>query len=738
MRLRSNDRYFDFTGDVEMEKQSKLFEKIDETSGDFSYQFDMPKTANNMAMLGFPTPDAVKSIYKSVPCDALDTDNIPLYTGQIRVEELSDRFITCSFFSGNYNWIGLLSGNISETDFSDLDTDLSETEIINAGTNTEGIFYPLIDTGGLITRGGPNLVVQDFTGMIFLKTAFERIFSDAGIKIQGDLFNDPLYNSILISRLTVDQKSIDDRSTYANKSTDQAYILGSPFSTLPLIEKILFDDDSSFPYFDGSQNNFVSSRYTADVDMMVDVDVSIKAQYQNDNASAGDVFEIKIYVDGSEVYKARFTPPPPSPDFSTLSLKRNIRLDAGSYVEVFSYVDPAFLPTPPSFASAGFLSGSKIKITPTFLFKTFGNSMLPNWTKAKFVNNILSLFCCICDYDQASKTLTIDFFNNIKAKSQIDISEFIKVKKENTSDFLSSFAKKNLLKYADSDAEDIKKYNVRYSEPYGAGIININNDFVPDTETILDSDLKAPVSYVNTIFSASLERVDFVEMDERESTQFTSIQDSSGKSRINMADASLFTRLDLCRIKNCTVPEYNGDWIITAVSTTFIVIDKTFSTTATGDVTKIVHKYTDTEDVHLFVAATYDVANVSRFSNLVNYRLVENDYPNVSYSFFNLLNTGNQINDDYPQSVALGVVKNTLSYQRTLLDTYWGNVDNVLNDPVKLFAEGRFPKSVFLSLTPLRPIRVRSVETDNLYYLNRITGYKNSYTPCTLELIKLS
>src|SRR5512147_1968056 len=224
MRIRSNDRYFDFYADVEVEKQAKLFEAIDETSGDFSYQFEMEDTSNNLSILGFPTADSVKSIYKSVPADLLDEDNIPMYTGQIKVErrDIIERKIICSFFSGNYNWISLLSGPlVSSTDnagvitdlgidFSDLDTDLSEAEIINSGTNTEGIFFPLIDTGGLITRGSANMVLHDFTGMIFLKTAFQRIFDSVGIKLQGDLIKDPIYNSALISRLTVDQKSVDD------------------------------------------------------------------------------------------------------------------------------------------------------------------------------------------------------------------------------------------------------------------------------------------------------------------------------------------------------------------------------------------------------------------------------------------------------------------------------------------------------------------------------------------------
>jgi len=739
MMIRVGSELLDFNAPIEMERRVKLFEAIDETQGDFSYSFEMDRTANNMRILGYPFSDvADKRIYRSLEADLLDDSGIAIYKGVLRVDRFSSTEIECSFFSGNYNWIGALSGNLTEIDFSYLDTDLSEDEIINNGVNTEGIFFPIIDTGGLITRGSANLVLQDFTGMIFLKTAFEKIFQSVGIKISGDLMKDPLYNTMLVSRLTVDQASIDNRSTYANKTEDQIYLLGPPFSTLPLVDRIDFEDDSSFPFFDGSENNYASSTYTADVDMDLNIEVSIKASYENSAASAGDVFEIKIYVDGIAVYTSRFTPPPPAPDFATLSLKRSLRVDAGSYVEVFCYVDPAVLPIPPDLAGVRFLSDSTIRITPTFIYRVFGNSLLPKWTKAKFVNSVLSLFCCICDYEPVSKLLTIDLFEKIKGKESVDISQYIEIQETDTSEFLSNFFKNNTLKYDDSDAEPIKEYNIKYSEPYAAGVIPIDNAFLPASGAILENDFKAPVSYINTVFSASLERVNFVEMEELDSVDFTSITSSSGLTRLNMDSAQAFSRLQICRISNCTVPEYNGDWLILTVSTNFIVIDRPFSSDAKGTVTRLSHRYTNVDDVHLFIAVTYDDDNVPRFSNNPSYKLVENTYSNISYAFFNLLNTGRPINSDYTQGLALGVVNNVISYQRTLLDTYWSLVARVLTDPVKQIAVGNIPKTVYSNITPLKTVRLSTIETSNQYYLNLIQGYQGSEYQCTLELIKIS
>jgi len=61
----------------------------------------------------------------------------------------------------------------------------------------------------------------------------------------------------------------------------------------------------------------------------------------------------------------------------------------------------------------------------------------------------------------------------------------------------------------------------------------------------------------------------------------------------------------------------------------------------------------------------------------------------------------------------------------------------MINDPVKLFCQANIPYNVFLNLNFLRPITIKTLETSNLYYLNRISGYKGSEEQCTLELIKL-
>src|SRR5689334_1687639 len=103
MILKVNGLYI--TVDVEIERQSKVFNAFSETSGDYSYQFQIPNTAEIRAALGIPAANQLsKPIYQSIDADILTDEGITLHIGTLKIESVDD-FINASFFSGNTNWI---------------------------------------------------------------------------------------------------------------------------------------------------------------------------------------------------------------------------------------------------------------------------------------------------------------------------------------------------------------------------------------------------------------------------------------------------------------------------------------------------------------------------------------------------------------------------------------------------------------------------------------------------------
>lgn len=732
MMLRVNGEFLDFNDFVDVEKRVKLFENIEKTLGDFSYSFELEPTAKNLQILGNPSPDnSAKTIYRQVPCELLNEAGSVVYYGAIRVEKILGK-IQASFFSGNFNWISLLGDPLSDLDLSDLQTDLNIGDIANTWDNEDGVIFPLIDSGALITRSFESLMVEDFSGMIFVKTLFKRVFQSVGVKVNGDLLKDPIFNTLLLSKMTLGPEDIDSLTAFVKMDNDLVIATGG-LSTSDT--KIEFDNDSSYPYFDGESDAYdpVLFRYTAPVKEKVIVEVSIIKDVPGAAATLL-TSDFVIRQNGVDVFSKRLNQ---LSGIQTDTIRYVLTLELGDYIEGWFHVSNGN----PGSVNVTVKGNSTIKITPSFIYRTKGQALVPNWTKAKFVSNILSLFCCITDYDPISKTLTIDFFDGIKDKEPIDLSEHLEVKGVDYSEFIDNFGQKSLLSYEASDEESVKQYNIANFVAYGAGEILVDNDFIEETADIVKSDFKSPISYLNQTFGASLERTQFVELEDNGQDEFTSVVDSAGYAKFNVPDDSIYSVGELVRITESSNPVYNGEYVIssTGAGLNWIIVEFVFfNTDATGKITKLLHKIGSDDGVYLFINTKYRVANVSTYSSLSDYYISGNPYNNVAYAFFNLLNTNQQINTEYMQGLSFGAVDNPLSYQRTLIDKYWGLVGKVLNDPVKVTAIGNIPKIVYDQITPLRPIRIKTDTTNNLYYLNRIYGYKESYLPCDVELIKLS
>lgn len=716
MMLRVDGEYLDFEGDIDVEAQIKLFEEIDSNQGDWSYSFELSKTNHNLKKLGLPFPDTVKSIFNSVQCDIINDSGFLIYSGSLRVEKISET-ISCSFFSGNNDWFNLLNEPMSSLPLYKYDYNITEANIMASWAYTKGMVFPLIDTGALVTRSFPSLKIEDFTGCLYVRELMRDVFNPHGIKLKGDLFDDDTYNRLIIATNGKSQSDVANRSSYIQKTTAQSAVFNALVS---------FQNETIYPFFDGSNNNYDTTlyRYTADVKMRVKIDVTLQVA-----ATVGapniSVFDLIFQVNGSTYrafsYSVNSTGGPLSKSF-------DLPLEAGDYTDLRITVT--------ALNGLNITSGS-IKITPSYIYRAFGASSVPNWTQLEFVSNIFRLFNPLVSFDSSKRELTVDLFNKIRSKQEIDISDDIELIETDYSEFISSYGKRNIFKYRESDDEDLRIYNVNNFIKYGSGNIQVNNDFIDDSAEVVESDFTSPVTYLNGVFDASMERIHYVELDEITETSITSISNASGIPRFNITNADQTYAIgDLVRF-DLVVDSYDGDWVINAVTSSYItVIGLGYSSSTTGTATLMRHKFTSDDNVYLFVNAAF-VQNLF-FSS--NYSMVINSTPftYTSLAYFNMLSNGREINTKYKQSLAFGQLNNPLSSQMTLLTTYWSIFYTIMNDPTMLRVAGYFNLTKFSELkTFLRPLRVKLNESSNQYYLNRITGYKDKSIPCEAELIKL-
>lgn len=705
MMIKVNDEYLDFDGDIEIETQIKLFEEIQTSNGDYSYSFDLAKTNHNLKQLGLPFPDTIKSIYNNVECEIIDNSGFKIHRGSLQVNRITD-VISCTFFGGNTQWFNRLNAPMSDLKLRKYDVDLTVANIQASWTKTSGIVFPLLDAGAMVTRSYPNFKVEDFTPGFYVKTLFKEIFGAQGIKLEGDLFRDGLFNSLQVFSNVKSDEDVQSRSSYAHKVTPQTFA-GTDLLT--------FTDDSIFPYFDGSQNNYnaTTSRYTADVKMLVIVTAK--------TTNTGVGIALRIHKNGVLV---AFALSPSGGGDTTVTA--TVSLEVGDYVEIFK-------------ASAGSatITDGTFRVTPVFIYRVYGHSSVPQWTQLQFVSNVLRIFNPLPSFNSDSNTLTINLFKDLKSKEPIDISDDIEITEIDYSEFVSAYAKRNVFSYQEGSDEDLRKYNINNFISYGSGALMIDNDFIENESDVLESDFTSPITYLNGVFDVSMELINFVELEDIEDKDVTSVSDSGGTPRFNMSNADdLFTVGDLVRLET-DVDGYDGEWVISAVTTTYIEVNgPSFDTTATGTATLLRHQFTSDNNVYLF-------ANVPNQNNLVfssnQTMLIENtSFTSASLAYFNLLSNGRQINLKYKQSLSFGGVNNPLSYQLSILDTYWGIFSDILSDPVMPKVNGYFHQNKFKELkTFLRPVRIKTNETNNLYYLNRNRGYKDKHSPCYNELIKL-
>lgn len=733
MMIKVNGLYLDFNADIEIERRIKLFQEIETSDGDLSFSFDLYLSSKNLTILGIPIPDSISKTVYTIQETVIEDDNgMFINIGSIRIEKVVDNVASCSFFGGNSNWFGLLAGPLTDVDFSEFDTDQTIDIVESSRTNTEGVAWPLVDAGALSTRSNYQVLIEDFIPSIFVHTVVNKIFQHHSIKIQGDLLKDADYKKFTTLRNVKSQVEIDAYTSYVEKTSTTTRI------SMDTDYKVTFDNDSVFPYYDGSGNPFdiSGSTWTAPYKMKIKIEVSFVPEFTSGYSNVIRIYinGVYTYVDigldsGAGLYNSR------TGAHSPFTIERNISLEAGDVIEIYSQWHKPLGPPTPNPILSGWL-----KITPLYIYYIKGSSIVPPWSQKDYISNVFRIFNVLPSYDQFTKTLTLDLFDNIKTKQAIDISEAIDSMEVDYQEFISNYGKRNLLSYKEVDFDDLREYNIQEFFKYGQGSINVDNDFLPASESIVESAFSNPIGYIHPVLDMSIERLNIIEMEESDQVDITAVSDNGGGIARFSISSNFFIVGDMIRIAESTYQPYNGDWVINVVGSGYVEVDGAdfddSITSVTGKMTKITHRYNEVDDVYLlYHVANYPVNQLSG-NSFVRYGSVD-DQDNIAFAYFSLLFTGRQVNEDFKQSLSFGEIESPFFYQRTLIEKYWNVFSRVVNDPVMLRANIYLDWKTHNEIDFLRPISIKSLDTSNIYYLNRETGYKGSNEPCEVELIKL-
>ena len=257
---------------------------------------------------------------------------------------------------------------------------------------------------------------------------------------------------------------------------------------------------------------------------------------------------------------------------------------------------------------------------------------------------------------------------------------------------------------------------------------------------MISSKFTSPISYEHPKFKCSLDRIEFIELEEDEEASITSVSDNSSKPRFNITGANqIFAINDLVKIEALEGQDdrYNGQFVVGGISSTYIELigGPAYNGSITGKVTRLQQVLTTSENNFLmsFIKAT----DVTDISDNTGFYFNQSFISVFSLGFFNLLRLGHNIESKYTQGLSFGIIDDRLFFQKTLIETFWSQFQRILNDPVKLIGRGYLPVPVYKRLDFLQPVYIKTLETSNLYYINRIGGYEDQSTACDIELIKL-
>lgn len=614
----------------------------------------------------------------------------------------------------------MIDGQLQDLDFSVYDIDNNEITIVDSWSNTEGLVFPLLDNGGLITRSWAQIKIEDFVAGLYVKTIFKKVFTEAGIKIQGELLEDWRYQHLLCVANSKNEDLINSATSFVEKNQAQAI----PYNTTV---QVTWDNDSVLPYFDGSANAFDSDQYTSPFKMTAVVNFSDVYL----GTGFGGLVLVAIRVNGVNV---RTVAVGALQNVETVCpLNVVLQLNIGDVITVHQNQTNAD-------SDAGQILRGTIKITPTYIYRTIGSSVVPNWTKQQFVSNVLRIFNVLPSYNPGTATLTLNLFEKIKGKPAIDLSEYISETDIDYQEFISDYGQNSRLSYSEVEYEQLKTYNKGKYLKYGQGNIVVGNGFLEHEKEILKSDFANPIAYNNPVFDASLELTNLIELEEGEEIQFPDVANDGYGDAAFQDPNGIFLVGDLARIVDSSNEVYNGDWIVKSIPSGHVVFNGLpFDTAASGTIKKLNYKYSSNEDVFLFL----NIPNyqTSKFSNASIVFDSGGFYPialdNVALAYFDLINTGRQINHDFIYSLSFGELDDPLRYQIGMIHSYFRLFSSVLNDPVKLISTCVVPFDVYNRIDFLSPIKIRTEETQNVYYLNRISGYKESYLDSEWQLIKL-
>jgi len=408
--------------------------------GNFSTNFSIPNTSSTRRSLGYSGVNQSTRVAFSAQRWNLLKDGNLLTRGFLVIQGDTRDSLDCFFASGNASWLSLLTGNLKDLKWSDYDQDFTYTNLDSIKSNTTGMVFPLLDWGYNFKKLTNEFQIQplydssasnekfyyDFYPCFYLKTIVKEIAKQKQIKVLGNIFQDPIFDKMVIPLPYIDRRLEDPIFMTHNGGANQNIGAGATVSV-------------TFTY----QSNSDSLLDLSGNRILIDDrsrNIRLKTYFKFDAAFTGEVY---IRKNGSTISTYAFT-------VDTITRYEVLSLLPGDYIEVQIKNNSGSLRIISEkyfgyeICGSWYHPGLKILAADT----------VPNSNIINILKYITQAFNCIVDFDDFTQTITLNKIDSVLKENATNLTDSIidyEVQWQN------DFAKNNYVRT--NQTEDISAFN---------------------------------------------------------------------------------------------------------------------------------------------------------------------------------------------------------------------------------------------------------------------------------------
>lgn len=680
---------------------SKAVSKLGEFNlrhGDVSINFSVPSTAKNVTIFGHLSDlnNFNKNAFRRFDGQLIEDESV-ISNGYFQVLKINptEAKIELRFYGGNSDWFNLIrkrdiNGTYLNTEIGtnkksyslqSLNHKFEPASIVSSWDNEDGYFYFPVDNGKNSGKTTKFFTLEDFQVGVFQHTIVENIFDSIGIKLNGSLFNDPLYSNTLVNKPS-------DLTEFESQNNEKSYrqAINEPIGkdTYQPITFNLNDQDSQWDgntftsVSDIDNLNFQLRNIANHSDFFVGQygDLEVKCEYTINGVPQTDIEVILTIEDTSNQYQFVFVLFEQE-DFDFTNVKQNDTFVFS--IRNVNYSTPGIQTF--WFTQAGLNSDPSLRAFFDYQINGANTAFditnaIPEINQANFIKDVMFRHGVISQYDAKTRTLTLNKFEDIDKNkpNAVDFSDKIDLAKPPVFDFtklLSNFKKTSKIIYKQDDSDLLMSlFRAVFKSNLGDAVLEIDNDNLSGEGTIYESE-----------FSGTLQVLTMTE-------------------NFYIPSIAIFKPTD------------GGEFELQDLNA------RIFVKAGNTPVNEISNQYT-----------SIDLDGVL--------------YNNIGYAFFakQLLTDEvavTTLNSNLETLSFQNINKSTTNYiGRTLIEKNYGLYFNILNNPIHL--------TINLNLTALdiekidffTPIWLNFSLDSGYYYLDNVSQYKGDGTTTSIELVKI-